>query len=196
MKLKKNIIALGAGLVLASPVFAEGMSYTYAQAAAGTIDIDGVDGTLFGVSGSFEVSPNVFIGGGYVSGTSDDSFVLGGVNDEIGLTQIQVGIGYHHALQDNLDLVATLGFGEVELEHDGLGSGDESFTAISLGLRAKASETVEVSGGLTNTRADGESETGVGLGIRGYVNETLSIGARYDTADDVDQLSVNIRVDL
>ena len=103
--------AMFGGLMLAAAplgALAEGMSYSYVDAAYVDTEIDGVGPSAdgFGLRGSVGFAENFFVFGEYA-----DQSVSG-----VDLTTYGVGFGGHYGIAENLDLVGRLGWVKVEID--------------------------------------------------------------------------------
>ena len=90
---------------------AQGFGYNYLQASYGAVSFDDsvidVDGDGLGISGSYGFHPEFFIAGEYQ--TADMDF---GVD----LNILELAVGWHTPLSDQLDFTAQLGFVNAEIE--------------------------------------------------------------------------------
>ena len=179
--------AMFGGLLLAAAplaALAEGMSYSYVDAAYVDTDIDGApsaDG--FGLRGSFGFAENYFVFGEYT-----DQSVSG-----VDLTTYGVGFGGHYGIADNLDLVGRLGWIKVEIDA-GFAEVDDDGYLIDAGLRGRVGDAVELEGGIRYTDfSDGGDSTGLFVGGRFHFNDTWALGAEYQDGDDTSTLLAYVR---
>ena len=179
--------AMFGGLMLAAAplaALAEGMSYSYVDAAYVDTDIDGApsaDG--FGLRGSFGFAGNYFVFGEYT-----DQGVSG-----VDLTTYGVGFGGHYGIAENLDLVGRLGWAKVEIDA-GFAEADDDGYLIDFGLRGRVGDAVELEGGVRYTDfSDGGDSTGLFVGGRFHFNDTWALGAEYQDGDDTSTLLAYVR---
>src|SRR5690606_29727688 len=155
----KFMKAMVGGLVLAAAplaALADGMSYSYIDAAYVENDIDGAptfDG--FGLRGSVGFAENWLVFAEY-SATSTQG---------VDLNTLAVGFGGHDGLAEYLDLVGRLGDFDVEVDAGGgLDASDDGYL-LDLGLRGRVGDAVEREGGARYTDlSDGGDDTALYLG--------------------------------
>ena len=185
-------LALAGLLILSSAVaMADGLNYSFIQAAYQEVDIDlgggfDVDGDGFGVGGSAAINDDWFIFADY------STFDFESVVD---LSSLTIGGGYHATVSDKTDWFATLGFAQAEIDVQGFGSEDESGYAISLGLRSMVSENFELYGSLAYADlGDGADGTSVAAGFLYSLSGNMAVGLGVDFDDDVTAYGVGFRL--
>lgn len=180
------------GLVLAPALgFADGFDYTYVDAGivnseldAGPLDVDG-DGLSF--SGSFALNDQLFLVGGYSDQEYD--FDLGlGLGLSFDTSMLNVGVGFHTSLSQNLDFVADLSYVDAEV-YTPFGTLDESGYGIGAGIRTRAGDSFEIDAGLRYLDLSG-SDTELGLGVRYYFSDSFAV--RGGVADNDGGLGWNV----
>ena len=180
--------AMFGGLMLAAAplaALAEGMSYSYVDAAYIDTEIDGVGPSLdgFGLRGSVDFAENFFVFGEYA-----DQSVSG-----VDLTTFAAGLGGRYGIAENLDLVGRLGWTKVEVDA-GFAEADDDGYLIDAGLRGRVGTAVELEGGVRYTDfSDGGDSTGLFVGGRFHFNETWGLGAEYQDGDDVSTMLLYVR---
>ena len=97
---------------------ADGLSYSYLDAAYLNTDVDQYDDTVdgFGVRGSYELTDNVFVFAGY----ADQGTSVAGI--DIDLQSYNFGLGYAWPLAKALDLYGKVGYVNAKADVDGFGS--------------------------------------------------------------------------
>ena len=183
---------LGLALVLAlSPAMADGLSYNFIQLGYQKADLDddlagiSVDGDGYGISGSFEVGENFFIGAGY----SALDFDFG-----VDLDQLSIGGGYHMSLSDRSDFYATLSYIRAEASVSGFGSVDDDGYGVSVGIRGLLSDNVELNGSIAySDLGDGADGTAFGAGALYSFTENFALGFDVSVDDDVTMYGVGAR---
>ena len=176
---------LGGLMLAAAPLaaLAEGMSYSYVDAAYVDTDVDGApsaDG--FGLRGSVGFAENYFVFGEYTDQSS------GGAD----LTTYGVGLGGHYGIAENLDLVGRLGWVQVDI-----GPFDDDGYLLDFGLRGRVGDAVELEGGVRYTDfSDGGDSTGLFVGGRFHFNDTWALGAEYQDGDDTSTLLAYVRANF
>jgi len=185
MSHKKNIaitslMALGFMLSTGS-IFANNFSYNYAE--AGFVDLDGGDGFTFG--GSYEINPEMFLQGSFVTADAD--------NSDADVTGLTMGVGYHQPIADKTDGVGFLGLGKADYSGSGSDDSDTGFI-LSGGVRHMFTDQLEATAALTHTSI-GDSDTNFTFGARFHINEKYSVGATLST-DDADTMTVTGRMNF
>ncbi len=168
---------------------AQALSYNYIQGSYGRVDLDGssfnADGEGLGISGSIAINEDFHITGEYQ--TADMDF---GVD----LTILEVTLGYHTTISENLDLVAQIGYLDFDVDAAGVGSADDNALLIGVGVRAAVAHNVELSGGIDYIdfdRGDGEMRANAGF-VMGLTDE-LAVGFKAAFWDDVNIYQFNLR---
>jgi hypothetical protein len=176
---------------LALPVVAsaDDVTYSYADLAYVTTDIDGVDEELDGLAlrGSLEVSDQAFIFGSY----TDQSADMFGTN--VDLTTFTLGGGYAWSLSDSADLYGRLAYVNTEVEALGQSVDDDGFL-LGVGLRGRVAQQFELEGAVNFTDyADGGNDTSLGAAARWFFTEQFSAFAEGDFGDDVSSYGLGMR---
>lgn len=114
--MKRSLLALTllAALPFAASA-AEGVSYNYVEAGYAATDVDGsgFDADGWAINGSAAIAPNFHIFGGYSGQEIDDDFnTLNGVD----VDQWNVGIGYNHELNSQVDLLTRVAYQKAETD--------------------------------------------------------------------------------
>lgn len=188
MKRIATVLGLLAVLGLPAPGMAGDFSYRWGQVTYDLADIETDDGDGFGFSGSFEVTPDIFVQGAYRfwdmdSGLDADAW--------------EVSVGYRRGLDSRTDVYGTFGLGSVQF---GLRIGpfllgtDVDYWALRGGVRYWLQEKVEV-GGTAGIVAYDPGDTEFELGVNGqyYFTPRLSGFASYTVNDAVSVLSAGAR---
>jgi len=181
---------LTALLLLAGPVMAADISYNYVQLDYGFITLEDVvpgvdiDGDGPGISGSFEVGENWFIGVGYRTI---------GFDFDVDFDQLNVGFGYHTAISANTDFFGTLSYLSVDASGAG-GSASESGYGINVGVRAMVTDKLELDGVLGySDLGDGADGTTIGAAAIYNFTEAFSLGVNVEVEDDAFGYGVGVR---
>jgi hypothetical protein len=208
-------IALGAVMALGFGVqamAAEGLSYSYVEGAFAQGDIDvafdgsegfssvGAKGDGISVSGSAALSERFFAFGSVGSVSLDDWEVDGNdvdIDAKMKVKLLTVGLGFHWALSDSLDLVSGVSFERLKLsavvEGEDFGSTSDSGFGVSAGLRGLVGTKVELSGNLKYLDV-GSSELVYSVGGRFHFNEMLSAGVDFTQYDDTNLTNWGLNV--
>jgi hypothetical protein len=190
---KENVMLRSALVIslfaLAATASAQEFGYNYLQASYGTVSFDDsildVDGDGLGISGSYAFHPEFYVAGEYQ--TADMDF---GVD----LNILELAVGWHTPLSDQLDFTAQLGFVNAEVE-TGLGSADEDGYMIGAGLRGQLTDAVELNGGIDYIDFD-DSETRAYAGFLFSLTEQMTVGAEANFWDDINVYQLNLRFDF
>ncbi len=179
-------------VVFSAVAGAQGLSYNYFQGSYGSVDLDdssfSADGDGLGISGSMVINENFHVTGEYQ--TADMDF---GVD----LSLLEVNLGYHATVSENLDFVAQVGYLDLEVDAAGFVSADDDAFLIGGGVRAAFNENTEIYGGLDYVDFDqGDGEMRANAGFLIGLTDKLDIGLKASFWDDVTIYQVNLRFDL
>jgi hypothetical protein len=109
---------------------AEGFSYNLIEGSYANGDIEGNDLDGFGIKGSWELAPSIFVLGG-----------LQNLDADVGsLDTLNLGVGMNWALSDNADL-----FGAATFERVDNGPFDDTGFGVAAGVRGRVAESLELS---------------------------------------------------
>jgi len=175
--------------VFSASVYAEGLDYTYFQGSYGQVTFDNslvdVDGSGFGISGSYAATESIHFYGEYQ--TSELDF---GVD----LDFLEAGIGYHMPISETLDFVGELGLIQVEIGAAGVPSFDENGMTLGVGLRGMVGEALELNGSLDYVDfSDADGETRINVGFQYNFTETFSAGASATVWEDINVIKLSAR---
>ncbi len=170
---------------------AQGFNYNYLQASYGTVSLDDsivdVDGSGLGISGAYAFHEEFYFAGEYQ--TADMDF---GVD----LNILELAVGYHTPLSEQLDMTAQFGYLNAEVEAAGFGSSDDDGFLVGAGLRGALTDTVELNGGIDYIDIDSGGETRANAGFLFALTETLTVGAKASFWDDINVYQLNLRFDF
>ena len=187
-KLTWAVIAL-AGVV--GTANADKLSYSYAEAGAGIVDVDEIDsGDGYFVGGSVGIGNNWLGFAEYSLGKFDES----GVSADI--DEITIGIGAHFAMTDKVDFVGKLGYVDTSLEIDspiGDISADDNGYMLSAGVRGQATERFELQGAVEYVDFGDSDDTGLEISGQYSFTDMFSLGARAGFSDDTNEYGVYAR---
>lgn len=193
MRSKLLSAVVAASLGLASAANADDVSYSYADLAYITTDIDGVDEDLdgFGLRGSIEITDQAFLFGMYTDQSADS----GGAN--VDYTTYSLGGGYAWSLSDSADLYGKLGYisAEVEVNVPGLGgySVDDDGFMLGMGVRGRVSPQFELEGAANYyDYSDSGDDTSIGAAARWFFTDQFSAFAEGEFGD-VDTYGIGMR---
>jgi hypothetical protein len=192
----RGLIAV-AIFVPASSAMSEGLSYNYIQASYASVSVDlsdfglpDIDGTGFGFSGSFEISPDLAFTAGYV-GIGYELFP--GLDlDESSHT---IGFTGHTSISPETDIAVNFSILNAGWELSDGSSDDDSGNVISVGIRHLKNK-VELGASASRVDVFDDTSNSFGFGARFYTRETLSLGIGYSTSDDTNSFGMNVRLDM
>jgi hypothetical protein len=176
-----------ATLALAGPAMAGDFSYNTLELGLFGESIDdpngdeGLDGSGISVSGSWAFSPGVF-GFASLGGTEyeyrnydDRDFTLG---------QLQLGVGFHVPLSEQLDLVSGISLQRIRLEDDFNYTLNESGYGLNVGLRGLVGRRFEWTAGLKYVDfGDHQDDTSWSAGFRYYFTRLFAMGLDLGSTD-------------
>ncbi len=169
---------------------AEGLSYSYVDAAYLNTDIDRFNETVdgFGLRGSYELTNNVFVFAGY----ADQSTSVAGF--DIDLQSYNLGLGYAWPLGKALDLYGKVGYVNAEADLQGVGSADDDGYSLAVGLRGRAVEQLELEGAVSYVDlSDSGDDTTLDLGARWYFTPQFAFGVEGSFGNDATTYGVGVR---
>jgi long-subunit fatty acid transport protein len=177
-------ILFGTALIFAlSPAFAGSPSYNFIDIGYLEAEFDddltgfSVDGDGYGISGSFEVGENWFVGVGY----SSIGFDFG-----VDLDQVSVGGGYHFGMSDRTDFFATLSYLWAEASVSNFDSVDEDGYGVAVGIRSMLTDNFELNGSIGYADlGDGADGTSFNAGALYSFTKTFAIGFDIGIDEDV-----------
>jgi hypothetical protein len=177
--MKRYLLPLAALVIAPSIATASAVSYNYVDVRY--VDVDGpLDGVGAEISGS--ISPNLFLRGGFslLSGRGLD------------VDTLRAEIGYHTALNPQVDLLGTIGAIYSEIDPPGSSKDDDTGLTMSGGLRAMLAPQIEGSAIVRHDRIFSSSNTDFTLGGLFHINNQWAVGASY-TFDSDDTITVGGR---
>lgn len=186
---------------LSSALIAQPLSYTFisAEYQIFSSEIDGIsedlegDGLVF--EGGFSIAPNFAILAGYATGSADVTSSGTTVDEDINIGML--GALFHTPINTTTDFVVGIRLLRAKVDLDVNGTFFESETHngndLFLGIRAMATEKVELNGFIERTKyKDADSSTDISFGLGYYVNPTVSLNAGYSFDNDGNTLSFGI----
>ena len=169
---------------------AEGLSYSYLDAAYLNTDIDRFDEEVdgFALRGSYELTDNVFVFAGYADqGTSAAGF-------DIDLQTYNLGLGYAWPLGEALDVYGKAGYVSAQADVQGLGDADDDGYSLAVGLRGRAVEQLELEGAVSYVDlSDSGDDTTLDLGARWYFTPQFAFGVEGSFGDDANTYGLGVR---
>lgn len=169
---------------------AEGLSWSYLEGGYVNTDVDSFDEDVdgFALRGSYGLTGNVFVFGGY----TDQSASAAGF--DIDLQSWNLGLGYAWPLGKALDLYGKLGYVNAEVDVQGLGDADDDGYSLAVGLRGRALEQLELEGAVSYVDlSDGGDDTSLDLGARWYFTPQFAFGVDGSFSDDANTYGLGVR---
>lgn len=191
--MKIKFITLATVALFSTASLAQAPTWNLIEASYGQADIDGLDELSpsgFAIGGSSLLGENVFIRGSYSLLTDDISGV------DIDLDQASVGLGYRYGLTETTDVYTSLSYQYVELSARGFGASeslDDNGYGLTVGLRSRITEQLELDGAIAYVDIGDESETGLGVSGHYYFNQNVALGLTYSSTADVSVYGISLR---
>ena len=164
-------------------------SYSYFQITQTSIDYDNLgDVTSIDLEISTELNENIILSWGYEDGDFDDI--------DIDIFLFHLGIGYHVPISGGADLVSRIEYANGDT--DGLLNIDIDGYEISVGIRAKLAEKIEVLFGVIHSDwdiefdGDDESKSDTDFGANIALDLTDSLQAVLDVDRDYHSLGLRM----
>lgn len=197
---KTRLVAVATGVVLAAATqlatAADGPEYTYAELGYVNTNGDDVDGDGFDANISFGATDLIFLKFGY----RRDWLDVTGVTGDVDANTFLIGAGAHYTVMDQLDLVGSLSYVDIEYSSITPSQGDDGYEA-SIGVRSMVTKELELNafaalvttGNLVNNDDD---DTVYSLGAVYKLNKDFSLVGNFDHGEEVDNYGVGIRLGL
>ena len=187
----KTLVTAVAGALLVPGIASAEFAYTGIEASYVDVDLDSgpfnVDGDGYRFGGTYEIADSFFLRGEW----EEQSFDFG-----IDGRMLEVGGGWFHPLDTDLDFIATASWVDSEIEANGL-TADDSGIALGAGVRARLGDAFQVEAVLDWVDYDNSgSDTGLRLRGRYYLSDRFAIGVETDFDDGADTLRLGIRAEF
>lgn len=185
--MKRSLVVFSL-MAMSGSAFADGFSYTYAQANYGTVDIDSVsvDGDGLGLNGSFGITDSLNIVGGWQTADFDSLADA----DEWSL-----GLGVHTPITELMDVTATVSYVDVSFDVLGVPVAEDDGFELKVGLRANVTSLIEVTAAVSYVDfSTGGDDTGFEGGVLYNFTDMFSVGLSGEWIDDVSTYSLSGRV--
>jgi hypothetical protein len=187
----KRLALIGSMLCLLAPsTLLAQMSYNAFDISLLDVELGGdlpdVEGDGFELGGSFELGDKFFLFGTWQEQDLDS---------DVDGSELELGAGLHHPLNETLDFVATLSYIDAEVEWRNF-SADEDGLGLGGGIRARVAESFEIDASLKLVDFDSGSDTGFSFGGRWYFHDMMAITAAADFFDNADTLRIGFRAEF
>ncbi|MDH5711793.1 MAG: porin family protein [Gammaproteobacteria bacterium] len=177
--------------LLSAHASASNFNYNYVEigSASSTNDSLGVDidYSAIGISGSYALNEDIALTATYTSGSYDDI--------PIDTNESRFGLTAHHAINNKLDFLIGASYLQAELETS-VGNADDTGYNLSAGLRQIVTDGAEFDAYFIQTNLFDNSNSVLNLGIRVNLSKALSLRLGYSTGDNVESISMKLRVEM
>lgn len=184
--MQRSTLAL-ALLALSASASAADFDYNYLSLGYGNIEYDDidVDGDAIGVDGSYALSSNFHVFGGYAMADLDFG---------VDATEFGAGVGYNTSVSPTVDLVARLSYQYLEVDVPDFGSEDENGIGLGVGFRFAATEQFEIDADIDYVDlGDAGDETTFGLGGLYSFTNAFAVGLGGNWSDDASAYTLSGR---
>jgi hypothetical protein len=194
MKTIKRTIILATTILSLSSFANEGnlksaFNYDYVSVELGSLTIDGLSGSFdyTGLSGAVSISDNYYIS-------------LNNIQDRESGGDISIssyGLGSHYALNDTTDLVSEVSFIDIQASSGGVSASGDG-VGLSLGIKNKIHENINIGAAISYTTIEGVSDTAFTFGAEFEmpITEELSFGAELVSDGDISTKSIGLKYNL
>lgn len=191
---KKFAVLAASMFAFAGAAQATDLNYNYLDIGYTVTDIDdiSVDVKSYGIAGSFLVSNEIFVYGGYMDGQTDRFF--GGRIDISGYT---LGLGYRLGISPQTDFNFGAAFERARLKgtgaHAGLGSESDNGYSLSVGVRHLFAPQFEFGAAVTYVDVFDDDDTVLSVGGLWHINEVVAVGLAYGVGSDASSYTGSVR---
>ncbi len=186
---KLLIIAL---LLTSTSVFAasKGPSWDFFELSYIKVEIDDTDFSPngFGLGLSTLLTDDVFLFASYADASES---VFG---NDVDISSTSIGLGYRIALNNTSDFAVGAGFAEADACIDGFGCEDDNGYLVTALFATRLVENLELSLGAEYVDIADESSTALSFTGSYFFSDRLSLGLGWANDDDVDTLSLNLKL--
>lgn len=168
---------------------ADGLSYSYVDAAYISTDVDNFDENVdgFALRASVELANRVFAFGGY---TDQSTSILG---SDLDVKGYNLGVGYAWPMSGTTDLYGKVGYVRAEADFAGLNANDDGY-ALGVGVRSRVVDQLELEGSINYTDlSDSGDDTTLGLGARWYFTQQFAVGVEGEFGNDARTYGIGVR---
>ena len=181
--MKRALLGLAlAALLPVSAQAADGNAISYSYVEGGYTNADWADGNFDGFSliGSFGFADHWYGSASYRKVDDNDY--------DVTFDETTVNLGWHTAIQQNVDFFAELGYVDLGVDIEDFDSESENGYRAGLGVRAMVAPNFEVNGKVTYTDiSELDGEIGVGVGAIWHFNPTWGVTGSYEHTSLADE---------
>ena len=170
---------------------AEGLSYTYAEAAWLQSDVNEFDEDLggFGLKASWEIVDHVFVFGRYADQKTDTRA------GEFKFQPWDIGAGYAFPITETFDVYGTLSYSNIDADAPGIvaNTSDDGYT-LGVGGRTRLADKFELEGAVKYANfSDYGDNTSFEFAARWFFTEAFALGVEFTAGDEVDTFGAGVR---
>jgi hypothetical protein len=179
-------LSLLALLAMALPAVSQADTLDYSWAELGYVDSEfgNLNGDGISLRGSLPVNDTFFVFASYWDV---------GYDFNVDLTSIEAGGGVHLPFNDKVHLVGRFGLVKSEFDSNNSSSDDDGFT-FGAHVRAELMPKLEVEGGFDYIDLGMDPDTLLIAQARYFFLDNVSGGLRLEFGDDIDSMSLGVRV--
>jgi hypothetical protein len=163
---------------------ADALDYSFAELAYVDSEFGNLNGDGISLRGSLPVNETFFVFAGYWDV---------GYDFNVDLTSIEAGGGVHLPFTDKVHLVGRFGLVMSELDTNNSSSDDDGFT-FGAHVRAAVMPGLELEGGFDYIDLGNDPDTLLVMQARYFFIENIAGGLRLEFGDDIDSMSLGVRV--
>jgi len=163
---------------------ADTLDYSFAELAYVDSEFGNLNGDGISLRGSLPVNETFFVFASYWDV---------GYDFNVDLTSIEAGGGVHLPFNDTVHLVGRFGLVQSELDTNNFSSDDDGYT-FGAQVRAAVMPGFELEGGFDYIDLGDDPDTLLIMQARYFFLENIAGGLRLEFGDDIDSMSLGVRV--
>ena len=163
---------------------ADTLDYSFAELAYVDSEFGNLNGDGISLRGSVPVNDTFFVFASYWDV---------GYDFNVDLTSIEAGAGVHLPFNDKVHLVGRFGLVKSELDTNNSSSDDDGYT-FGAQVRAAVMPRLELEGGFDYIDLGSDPDTLLIMQARYFFLENIAGGLRLEFGDDIDSMSLGVRV--
>ncbi|TLU64242.1 porin family protein [Thalassotalea litorea] len=186
-------IAMAVVLILSASSVQAADSIRWNAISASYQSVDVLDETLTGYGLSFTkqlLDTNAF----FLGSATDVSKEFDQFDAELQFNTYNFGFGYKNTITNSLDFYGTITFEKAEAESQvGIikSTTSENGFGLSAGVRWLLIESIELGGSIGYIEVDRKPSTGLNVSALFHISDSISLGAGYSVAEDVNSYSAS-----
>lgn len=163
---------------------ADTLDYSFAELAYVDSEFGNLNGDGISLRGSVPVNDTFFVFASYWDV---------GYDFNVDLTSIEAGAGVHLPFNDKVHLVGRFGLVKSEFDSNNFSSDDDGYT-FGAQVRAAVMPRLELEGGFDYIDLGSDPDTLLIMQARYFFLENIAGGLRLEFGDDIDSMSLGVRV--